>query len=85
MSGCESIIENFAVQVCLDICSRSWSSSKSSSTRNLPKSNQGKSNGSLYVSSLGNFLLLLFFPSIRLYVFLLQVQVEIKTCNICEI
>lgn len=55
--------KNYSVQVCLDICSRSWSSSKSPPYRNFSQPNQGKSYGSLYVCALGNFLLPFLFTS----------------------
>src|SRR4051812_8498072 len=42
------------VQVCLNICHWSWSSSRSSSTRNISQSDQSKGHGSLHVCALGN-------------------------------
>ncbi|XP_040370826.1 probable plastidic glucose transporter 2 isoform X2 [Rosa chinensis] len=40
--------------VCLNICPRSRTSSRSPFTRNISRSHQGKSNGCLYVSALGD-------------------------------
>ncbi|XP_008462737.1 probable plastidic glucose transporter 2 isoform X3 [Cucumis melo] len=42
------------IDVCLDVCSWSWSGSRSSFTRNFPKSDKGKSYGDLHVGALGD-------------------------------
>lgn len=44
---------NVNLQVCPNVCSRSWSSSRSSFTRNFPQSDKSKSYGNLHVGALG--------------------------------